>query len=65
MDCRREGCVCTSEVGIEREGARYCSVYCAEGGAQESDRQAACACGHAGCTSEIAGTAIPQDVSLL
>jgi hypothetical protein len=66
MDCRHEGCVCTSEVGIERDGSRYCSLYCADAAPETSSAaHAACACGHAGCVSEVAGTAIPEEVSLL
>ena len=65
MDCRHEGCVCTSEVGIERDGGCYCSVYCADAEQEKSAAEAACRCGHAGCTSEVAGTAIPEAVQPL
>ena len=56
MDCGREDCLCTSEVGIEREGRTYCSDYCAGRSAEASD--GACECGHAGCASTASGTAL-------
>ena len=55
MDCHRENCLCTSEVGIERTGHFYCSVYCAEKAKPDSP----CECGHAGCTSIESGTGLP------
>jgi hypothetical protein len=58
MDCHRQNCLCTSEVGIERAGRFYCSVYCAETvSAGETDSP--CQCGHAGCASVESGTALP------
>jgi hypothetical protein len=59
MDCDRSNCLCTSEVGIHREGRTYCSDHCAEsarGAAGGPDRE--CRCGHAGCASEASGTAL-------
>ncbi len=59
MDCDRRNCLCTSEVGIRREGSTYCSDYCAEcarAGPPRSDGE--CHCGHAGCASVGSGTAL-------
>ena len=58
MDCSRKHCLCTSEVGIERAGRFFCSVYCADSPAGEGDTP--CACGHAGCASIESGTALPS-----
>jgi hypothetical protein len=58
MDCQRENCLCTSEVGIERGRRIYCSVHCAETAAAEG-ADAQCHCGHAGCASVESGTALP------
>lgn len=41
--CAHEACGCSP-----REGATYCSPYCANVDAHEPDA-AACACGHAAC----------------
>jgi hypothetical protein len=54
MDCHRDNCLCTSEVGIQREGRTYCSDYCASG----ADTDRPCHCGHAGCASVESGTAL-------
>jgi hypothetical protein len=46
MDCDHQGCDCQSEVGIDRDGGRYCSESCAR---EETAADGACRCGHAGC----------------
>jgi hypothetical protein len=56
MDCHHENCLCTSEVGIDRAGQIFCSVYCADAAGEDSP----CACGHAGCASIESGTALPS-----
>jgi hypothetical protein len=58
MDCEREHCLCTSEVGIVRDGRTFCSDHCS-GTAASARADAVCECGHAGCASEEAGTALP------
>jgi len=45
MNCDHEDCSCRSEVGIERDGGRYCSEACA----QHETEGGLCRCGHAGC----------------
>ncbi len=55
MDCERENCLCTSEVGIQHDGRTYCSDRCAREAAS-ADRGPECRCGHAGCASEASGT---------
>ena len=57
MDCDRENCLCTSEVGSERNGRTYCSDHCAER-AETAKAEAGCHCGHAGCASVASGTAL-------
>jgi hypothetical protein len=57
MDCDRENCLCTSEVGIESKGHTYCSDYCA-GTAASARSESGCNCGHAGCSSVASGTAL-------
>lgn len=48
MGCEHEGCHCQSEVGIERNGRRYCSEFCAKA---QAGRLESCRCGHAGCSA--------------
>ena len=55
MDCDHEGCNCQSEVGIERNGGRYCSEACAQ---EQTTAEGACRCGHAGCAA--AGETRPE-----
>jgi hypothetical protein len=57
MDCDRPNCLCTSEVGIERDGHTYCSDYCART-APVAEIDSMCKCGHAGCASVESGTAL-------
>jgi hypothetical protein len=54
MDCSHTSCLCTSEVGIDRDGRTYCSDYCQSQGEADSP----CQCGHAGCASAESGTAL-------
>jgi hypothetical protein len=63
MECGRENCLCTSEVGIERDRRTFCSDYCARSaGEADAEAHSLCLCGHAGCASAESGTAIPLSV---
>lgn len=57
MDCTHENCLCTSEVGITRDGRDYCSDHCAEVVAA-ARHENGCLCGHAGCSSAGSGTSL-------
>ena len=60
--CTHNDCHCQSEIGIERDGRRYCSQSCANAAANERRkgaplvsagsrrRQENCGCGHVGCS---------------
>ena len=54
MDCAHSDCLCTSEVGIDRDGRTYCSDYCAS----DRTKDKPCECGHAGCASVESGTSL-------
>ena len=59
MDCANDLCICTSEVGVERDGRLFCSDYCV---ARAGGPSSLCECGHAGCASRDSGTALPVDL---
>ncbi|PYQ14892.1 MAG: metallothionein [Acidobacteria bacterium] len=55
MVCGHPACRCGSDVGIERNGRRYCSEHCAQ--QEGDDPHAACPCGHAGCAASAGAAA--------